>query len=174
MDIQLICGLANEKGPAAVGLYQERYPTRRKPGHQMFTRIYQNLAECEFFTATMQDTGLPRTARALILEKIYSVLQTEIPEPVYGHMPLPPEHLEQLSDAFHRVMTYISFIFSTFNYCSEQDGVPITSKLKFVVDVNGLVNIRPLPGSGIGSPHACPDGQFHSLQAATEFCVRVI
>ncbi|GFW69938.1 hypothetical protein TNCV_1403911 [Trichonephila clavipes] len=55
-DIHFIYGLANRNGRVAVQLYGGKYPTRRQPNHQTFSRVHQNLVEHGSFRATIDDT----------------------------------------------------------------------------------------------------------------------
>ncbi|GFS75042.1 hypothetical protein TNCV_1396891 [Trichonephila clavipes] len=55
-DIHFIYDLASRNGCLSARLYVGRYPTRRQPNHQTFTRVHQNLAEHGFFRATTDDT----------------------------------------------------------------------------------------------------------------------
>ncbi|GFX48686.1 hypothetical protein TNCV_407931 [Trichonephila clavipes] len=57
-DIHFIYDLANGNGCVVVRLHEERYPTKRQPNHQTFTREHQNLAELGYFTATIDDTPI--------------------------------------------------------------------------------------------------------------------
>ncbi|GFT25036.1 hypothetical protein TNCV_179511 [Trichonephila clavipes] len=51
-------GILNETGRVAVRLQGERYPTRRQTNHQTFSRLFQNLAESESFSAMIDDTPI--------------------------------------------------------------------------------------------------------------------
>ncbi|GFW46040.1 DUF4817 domain-containing protein [Trichonephila clavipes] len=77
-DIRFIYGLADGNGRAAVRLYRERYLTRRKPNHQTFARVHQNLVERGSFRATIEGTGRRRIARTPIFEEgvLHAVDQT--------------------------------------------------------------------------------------------------
>ncbi|GFU75532.1 hypothetical protein TNCV_2862481 [Trichonephila clavipes] len=46
----------NENGRVAVRLQGKRYPRRRLPNNQTFSRVHQNLAEHGSFRATIDDT----------------------------------------------------------------------------------------------------------------------
>ena len=65
----IIYSLINEYGCATVQLYEEIYPMRMKPNHQTFTRVHPNLAEYEFFRATIKNIGWSRTAQTTIFEE---------------------------------------------------------------------------------------------------------
>ncbi|GFS79898.1 hypothetical protein NPIL_125581 [Nephila pilipes] len=73
---------------------------RRRPTYQMTSRVHQSRAERVSFTATMQDIRQLRIARMTheptnpYWRRVCCMLLTEIPEPMYGRLPLPPERLD--------------------------------------------------------------------------------
>ncbi|GFX45479.1 hypothetical protein TNCV_2740161 [Trichonephila clavipes] len=84
-DIYFIYDLSNRNGCVAVRLYRERYPTRRKPNHQMFTQLHQNL-----------DLSEPRlTTHSSILKWTWwheypLVLLRSVKHPVFSNMSANP------------------------------------------------------------------------------------
>ena len=95
-------------------MYGERYPFRRQPNHQKLARVRQNLAEHASFRDTIEGTGRPGSARTSIFEEL-----SEIMVPVYGHFPLQPKDLEQLSIGFCRANSYTRFMHRECSYDSQ-------------------------------------------------------
>ncbi|GBN52531.1 hypothetical protein AVEN_87300-1 [Araneus ventricosus] len=61
-DMLLAYGAADCSGPSAQRLYAERYPVRRTPSHNFFSRLHRRLAETgSFQRSAMNRERSPRT-----------------------------------------------------------------------------------------------------------------
>ena len=61
VDIQLVYVLAKRKGRAAVPLYGETNPTRRRPDHQLSLRCFKTFPNMDAKDPVMKVPGSPKT-----------------------------------------------------------------------------------------------------------------
>lgn len=62
-------GAADGNAKNAVRLYQQRFPNRRLPNHQMFTSLHRQLHETGTFSVNVHDSGHPRHVRTPEMEE---------------------------------------------------------------------------------------------------------
>lgn len=73
-DMHLTYGAAGESCLRARQMYAERYPNRRVPQHQMFSRVHRQLCETGSFAGINVDRGSRRSTRTVSVEE--AVLQS--------------------------------------------------------------------------------------------------
>ena len=64
-DMHLAYGTADENGRRAIQVYEDLYPERRIPQHEMFARMHRNLCERDSLRRNMQDSGRRRLTRTV-------------------------------------------------------------------------------------------------------------
>ena len=63
--MHLAYGAADESGRLPRQVYEDRYPNRRIPQHEIFVRMHRNLCERGSLRSNMQDTGRRRLTRTV-------------------------------------------------------------------------------------------------------------
>ena len=75
-DMHLAYGAADESGRPARQVYEDRYPNRKIPQHEMFARMHRNLCERDSLRSNMQDTGRRRLTRTVnVAEQVLQCIE---------------------------------------------------------------------------------------------------
>lgn len=67
-DMHIIYGVIEQSRRWAVKVYGERYPNSRKPHHQMFACVNQQLRETWQLTSTFQNSGGNGSTQTVLIE----------------------------------------------------------------------------------------------------------
>ena len=69
-DMHMVYGAAHGNAREAVRLYQERFPNRYLPGHEMFTAIHRRLREHGSFRVDRRAYGRPRPMQDVVEDNV--------------------------------------------------------------------------------------------------------